>query len=292
MCRSCVAERDKIRYQDPEVRKQKLQKSSERYHTPEVRTKVLEEMKTKRQEDPAWKERENSRSKEWRKQNPERVKTFNDKNRAENGDELRKYDNERSFKAKEEAIRYYSDGTMACVNPYNIHKVPFRYIYALSLDFIEGGHKRAGFPFGSALYRTLKSRGYPLGWQVLCMNCQHAKSVVNNERHGSQDGEKRKTGWKRKIRVLSKYGGTYPPQCANPYEIHDTPFVDIRSLTLDHVNDDGYIERKERGNNLNYAQLEAAGYPNDPPRQVLCWNCQRLKHAKNLGKDPLRTFFD
>lgn len=50
----------------------------------------------------------------------------------------------------------------------------------LSLDHIENdGYERRKFgkePAGAAIYSYLKTRGYPPGFQVLCMNCNHGKS--------------------------------------------------------------------------------------------------------------------
>lgn len=47
----------------------------------------------------------------------------------------------------------------------------------LTLDHVnnDGNVKRKGEGQGAALYRGLRDRGYPDGYAVLCMNCNHAK---------------------------------------------------------------------------------------------------------------------
>lgn len=49
----------------------------------------------------------------------------------------------------------------------------------LSIDHINGGGKKhmAKIGFGSGFYYWLKRNGYPSGYQVLCFNCNHAKSI-------------------------------------------------------------------------------------------------------------------
>lgn len=49
----------------------------------------------------------------------------------------------------------------------------------LCLDHVENNgnahRKELGFLGGARLYKWLRDRGYPTGFQVLCMNCNHAK---------------------------------------------------------------------------------------------------------------------
>jgi hypothetical protein len=57
---------------------------------------------------------------------------------------------------------------------------------------------------------------------------------------------------------------------------------DVRVLTLDHVNGDGYSERKSRGaGDILYNYLKKNGFPDKDRYQVLCWNCQWVKRAEN-----------
>jgi hypothetical protein len=75
-----------------------------------------------------------------------------------------------------------------CANPFREHPVcvPYTTIEALSIDHINGGGdrerrllvgRRGG---GVNFYWKLKQRGYPKGYQILCMNCQFIKSYRVN----------------------------------------------------------------------------------------------------------------
>jgi hypothetical protein len=93
-------------------------------------------------------------------------------------------------KLKLEVLTHYS--TMAfpvCADPFMIHVQDrqhpfFTDIDCLTLDRIKGGHGRNATKWGSGgqrTYRILKKKGYPKGWQVLCMNCQFKKMKANKE---------------------------------------------------------------------------------------------------------------
>jgi len=56
-------------------------------------------------------------------------------------------------------------------------------------------------------------------------------------------------------------------------------------LSIDHVNNDGYKERKRYGAGI-YTKIRAEGFP--PTYQVLCMNCNWGKH-KNGGVCPHQT---
>jgi len=74
-----------------------------------------------------------------------------------------------------------------------------------------------------------------------------------------------------KTHVLEQYGGARCNSCGE---------ADLRCLSLDHVNDDGAAHRRKLGISAGlqfYAWLRKNGYPNDPPLQVLCMNCQFKK---------------
>lgn len=60
-------------------------------------------------------------------------------------------------------------------------KCGFSDIRALSLDKIDGGHRKSKLPRGLDLYYKLRSEGYPKGWQTFCMNCQFIKRIENRE---------------------------------------------------------------------------------------------------------------
>jgi len=80
---------------------------------------------------------------------------------------------------KEEVFRHYSP-SLICQN------CGFADLRALSIDHVSGGggsHRRAiGRERGGTLfYEWLKHNGYPIGYQVLCMNCQFIKRIESKE---------------------------------------------------------------------------------------------------------------
>ena len=82
------------------------------------------------------------------------------------------------------ALTYYGKGKCACVN------CGFTDIRALTLDHIDGGGSRERREqkrnhkqvlTGRALCRWLHLRGFPEGFQTLCMNCQFIKRYTHKE---------------------------------------------------------------------------------------------------------------
>lgn len=113
-------------------------------------------------------------------------------------------------------------------------------------------------------YHTFKSKGLCVkcgdqrdGATLKCIICQDR----TNRHHKSYE-------YKLKHATFTAYGGVYCRCCGE---------TEIRFLTLDHVNNDGFkhkVNGRERATGCKmYLQLKAAGYPNDPPLQVLCYNC-------------------
>ncbi len=87
---------------------------------------------------------------------------------------------------------------------------------------------------------------------------RHRKEVLMRQRT---------TRYKNKIGVLSHYGGT-PPKCICCGERND------KFLTIDHVNNDGYSERKKLKHNpirKTYKYIIENNFPNE--FQILCMNC-------------------
>jgi hypothetical protein len=86
---------------------------------------------------------------------------------------------------KLEVLSHYSGSTIPrCANPFGIHKKYFVDLRCLTLDHIDGKgsyQKRKAGITGGGLARWLKSNNYPAGFQILCMNCQIIKKIVNKE---------------------------------------------------------------------------------------------------------------
>jgi hypothetical protein len=95
----------------------------------------------------------------------------------------------------------------------------------------------------------------------------------------------RKRRFNRKIKTILHYGN----KCACCGE------KNLGFLTLHHLNNDGAEHRQKLFGNRKYAGsgfyywLEQNNYPNDPPLQVLCWNCNSGSGFNNgvcPHKDP------
>jgi hypothetical protein len=65
------------------------------------------------------------------------------------------------------ALMHYSDGNPTCSCCGDDH------IEFLTLDHINGGAKNQG-DSGTQLHRWLKAHGYPVGFRVLCHNCNQS----------------------------------------------------------------------------------------------------------------------
>lgn len=86
-----------------------------------------------------------------------------------------------------------------------------------------------------------------------------------------------------KMECLLHYGGN-PPKCACCGE------ANIGFLTLDHVNNDGVEHRRPRAADMQIT-LKKAGFPADPPIQVLCYNCN-CGRENNNGVCPHKSPVD
>ena len=89
----------------------------------------------------------------------------------------------------------------------------------------------------------------------------------------------RKKRIKLRQEVLTAYGGK-SPQC-NCCGENDTHF-----LVIDHINNDGHIERKKYGTATFYKRLRQNGFPKDK-YQILCHNCNAAKSL--YGECPHRA---
>jgi len=170
---------------------------------------------------------------------------------------------------KQNILSHYSKGKICC------KKCGKTNINILSIDHIKGGgikhtkeicgSVRGG---GVYLYRWLLKNNYPKGFQVLCMNCQFIKRQEKGECGKITIIKDKVYRDKRKLNIISHYSnGTC--KCAICGE------TDMRCLSLDHINNDGTEHRKIMGGSgrYTYDYLKKNNYPNDPPLQVLCINC-------------------
>lgn len=94
------------------------------------------------------------------------------------GEEYRKKDRERNYKTRIQCIEYYSNGLNQCACC-NEKEVKF-----LSIDHIDGGgNKHRKEQKVGHIGQWLRARGYPIGYQVLCHNCNLAKGFYGTCPH-------------------------------------------------------------------------------------------------------------
>lgn len=91
---------------------------------------------------------------------------------------LKKSHRKNHIKIKKIVIKYYSKGTMRCMN------CKYNNIYALSIDHIHNNgneHRRIlKNKSGNNFYYWLIKNNFPSGYKVLCMNCQFIKKHRRN----------------------------------------------------------------------------------------------------------------
>jgi len=82
----------------------------------------------------------------------------------------------RRMAIKVDTLTHYGNGRLACV------KCGFSDFRALCLDHIKGSRELGSRPAygGSVLYRQLRNRNYPSGYQTLCYNCNAVKAYTDN----------------------------------------------------------------------------------------------------------------
>jgi hypothetical protein len=83
-----------------------------------------------------------------------------------------------SLALKYEVMSHYADGDPACA------RCDYSDLRALTIDHINGGggaHRRQLNGGGWRTYSWLRASHYPVGYQVLCMNCQFIKKLENGE---------------------------------------------------------------------------------------------------------------
>ena len=112
---------------------------------------------------------------------------------------------------------------------------------------------------------------------------KYSKKIFEWRTLRQKELNKKTRDWRKKLRyeVLSHYSGEQP-KCAK------CGIADIRLLVLDHINNDGAKERKflrpdlEKGANsiMVYSLARKNNFP--PNYQILCYNCNMLKHFNFL----------
>jgi hypothetical protein len=138
----------------------------------------------------------------------------------------------------------------------------------LTIDHIVSGVPDSGNPQG--LMKWLKVNKYPPGFQTLCMNCNVAKRnwPACPHKYPVTFSDTRR---RLKLATLAAYGGTC--RCCG----EDGPSF----LQIHHPLGDGRAHRASldrKSASSFYASLQRLGWPNDPPLEVLCANCNWAVH--------------
>ena len=119
---------------------------------------------------------------------------------------------------------------------------------------------------------------------LLCSECGQKKNAYNREYRLKRISEgnplkvynpvkHKKYSRNIKLETLKAYGGIICKCCGED---------NVQFLTLDHVNNDGKHNRNPKSSLAwSYSSLRAKGFPNNPPLQVLCYNCNNGKRVNN-----------
>lgn len=194
---------------------------------------------------------------------------------AKNKDKCSAWAKKTRNKLKHEVFSYYCQGDPKCYCGETD-------LSLLVIDHINGGgnkHRREiGVSGGYVFYQWIKKNNFPDEFQVLCYNCNFKKK---NQECKSKNPTKRQQQSVCRHKLLKQ-------TCFEHYgSICLCGEKDIDVLTLDHINDDGSKHRKVtglKGGASFYSQLRMNNFPNDPPLQVLCMNCQIKKKNKAYEK--------
>ena len=167
------------------------------------------------------------------------------------------------IRLRQTVFTHYGVSCVCC----NISTIEF-----LSLDHIDGNgaRHRKIVGHGKTFYRWAV-KNLPIDLQVLCFNCNCAKSTDLCCPHKQQNTiltYQQRYRLKLRLEVFSNYGGV----CSCCGETNE-PF-----LTIDHISNDGAAHRRsinQTSNLTTYRWLIANNYPQIV--QVLCWNCNLAK---------------
>lgn len=93
---------------------------------------------------------------------------------------MQQYQRDRRKKQRVETIAHYSNGTMSCACCKDTH------LEFLAIDHINGGgtkHRNEAGWRGANFYYWLALHNFPSGYQVLCHNCNYAKTFYGKCPH-------------------------------------------------------------------------------------------------------------
>lgn len=154
----------------------------------------------------------------------------------------------------------------------------------LSIDHIYGlGHQESKKLRGSRYLKKLKHmENLTEKYRCLCYNCNYCLGFWGKCQHKliltdsqlpllNREEQRRLRRIKLRLETMLAYGN----KCANCQE-HNSLF-----LTLDHINNNGYMDNKLGKGIEFYAYLKRLGFPGRKTQlQILCHNCNAIKDSE------------
>jgi hypothetical protein len=122
------------------------------------------------------------------------------------------------------------------------------------------------------------------GQMRTCIDCKakyerekHRRWRAKPENRTKENADKQIQRLKLKLETILAYGG----KCVGCGETHSL------FLVLDHINNNGHLEPKERGKGCDFMSfLRRMGYPGkDTQLQLLCHNCNSVKEYQGVRKE-------
>ncbi len=177
-------------------------------------------------------------------------------------EEMKFYQKQHHNALRLEILHYYSKDSMQCACCGESH------IEFLTIDHINNDGKKHREKIGSNnIYGWLKTHNFPIGFQVLCWNCNHCKGGFGECYHKNlRFKPKFNYHTKNKIKIVSYYSsGTNKCACCGEDILY--------FLAIDHINGGGnkhYKELIEKGTTLDQYLINN-NFP--PGYRILCHNC-------------------
>lgn len=219
--------------------------------------------------------------KKWREKNKEKLKIKQKEYQERKKEEIKIKSKLHRDKIKLEVLKYYSENEIP-----NCKMCGENHNEFLEIDHIKGGgreHKRN--INRSTLHIWLKKNNYPIGYQILCSNCN-----IKKERLLSRELDKTRTkrqlngirnDAKLKFETMLKYSVNGEIKCSCP----NCNVNDIDILCIDHIDNNGAEHRKKeelKGGKDMYRWLKRNNYPTG--FRILCNNCNQA--LNNYGYCP------
>jgi len=230
----------------------------------------------------------NAATNAWRRANPESARATVTRSYEKNKSKyLPRYKAKRTELRVVVLRRYAPEGSLKCDLCSESHHE------LLVLDHIDGGgtEHRKETGGGDKFYRWIKANSYPVGYRVLCHNCnfkEHLRqnrenfdSKVWNRTNSSKirviNGKEYQINLRKAAMAEAAYKSAVKLECLVRYSsILPTcaccQIEDQEILSIDHVGGGGRKHRKETGDGINFYQwLRRNNFPSD--YRVLCLNC-------------------